>query len=252
MLYILLPVFNEEAHIRKLIEDIEAALSGQSFKIIIVNDGSTDRTVEIVKEMDRSHVVLLSHSINLSIGAVFCTGLNYAVGEASDDDTLVLMESDLTSPAFMIKQLQEEIKTGNKDVVIASRYLNKGGYKNFPWMRTLFSLGANAMMRFFFPIEGIKDYTIFLRGYRVKVLKEVNSYFGAFNCLQTKGFVSNAELLIKCSLFTNKMGEIPFIYNYVLKKNPSKMRILGTILEYFSFVLYMQEIIKKVDLRRNN
>ena len=83
------------------------------------------------------------------------------------------------------------------------------------------------------------------------LLKKVSAFFGATNLLQSKGFVSNAELLIKCALFTNKIQEIPFLYNYAKKKNPSKLRIIGTVLEYFSFIFYMREIINKVKLRRS-
>ncbi len=246
MLYILLPVFNEEDHIQQLLDNIDAVLPDTPHKIIVVNDGSTDRTVEIVNGLRRANVVLLSHNINQSIGAVYSTGLNHALKEALDEDILVLMESDLTSPAEMINTLKDEIISNDKDLAIASRYSSLGGYKNFPLMRTVFSRGANFLMRFFFPIPGVRDYTIFLRGYRIRLLREVFNFFGPTNTLQTRGFVSNAELLVKCSLFTSRISEKPFTYNYGLKQNPSKLRALKTMLEYFVFIFYMRDVIQKV------
>jgi len=252
MLYILLPVFNEEAHIRKLLDNIDTALPGREHKIIIVDDGSTDRTVEIARESGRDHVTVLSHNINLSIGAVYSTGINHIRQEAEDGDVLVLMESDLTSPAGMIHVLADEITERGRDLVIASRYRGQGGYANFPLTRTLFSYGANYFMRFFFPIPGVRDYTIFLRAYRVGLLKKVFTFFGPANTLQTRGFVSNAELLVKCSLFTDNISEVAFTYNYGLKENPSKLRALKTMLEYFSFVFYMKEVARKFQSRKKS
>ncbi len=251
MLYILLPVFNEEAHIRQLIADIDGVLGNQPHEIVVVNDGSLDQTAQIIERLENPHVTVLSHNINLSIGAVYSTGINYITQKSADDDVMVLMESDLTSPASMIKNLAGGISENGHDIAIASRYLDKGGYESFPVLRTSLSLGANSLMRYFFPINNVRDYTIFLRGYRVGLLKKVSAFFGATNLLQSKGFVSNAELLIKCALFTNKIQEIPFLYNYAKKKNPSKLRIIGTVLEYFSFIFYMREIINKVKLRRS-
>jgi dolichol-phosphate mannosyltransferase len=245
MIYILIPVFNEEDHIQKLIEEICEALSGESFNIVIVDDGSLDQTANIVKNLDRKEVRIISHNINLSIGAVYQTGINNIIQEAEDNDILVLMEADLTCPPPMIKTIKSAIVEQNLDVVVASRFSKQGEYKNFPIMRTLYSLSCNYMMQFLFPIKHARDYTMFFRGYRVALLKKVFSYFGLYNCLQTRGFVSNTELLIKCSLFTEKIGEIPFTYDYIVKQNRSKLRVFRTIIEYFGFIFYMQDLINK-------
>ena len=249
MIYILLPVFNEDAHIQKLLEGIRQALSGESFKIVVVNDGSTDRTVEIVRELNFNEVRVISHNINLSIGAVYQTGILNIIKNAEDEDIIVIMESDLTSPPDVIKTILKATFEQKLDLVIASRYKNKGGYKNYSWMRLIYSKSANLLMRYWFPIQNVRDYTIFFRGYRVSLLKNVFSYFGHHNCLQTRGFVSNTELLVKCSLFTDQIGEIPFIYDYAAKHNASKLRVFWTIIEYFSFLFFMKGIIRKIRLR---
>ena len=251
MIYILLPVFNEEDHIKELLEEIRNALSDEIFKVIVVDDGSIDRTLDIATKLEFPEIQFISHNINLSIGAVYQTGITNIIREAEDHDIMVIMEADLTSPPHMIKTIKETLVDQNLDIVIASRYNDEGGYKNFPIIRTVCSLSANYLMRIFFPIKNVRDYTIFFRGYRIALLKKVFSYLGEHNCLQTRGFVSNAELLIKCSLFTENIGEIPFTYNYIVKKNPSKLGILRTAIEYFSFIFYMKEVIKKVRSKIN-
>ncbi|MCH8156478.1 MAG: glycosyltransferase [Nitrospinae bacterium] len=250
MVYILLPVYNEESHIKNLLENITSVMSGLSFKVIVVDDGSSDQTEPIVRNMNLDNVVILRHNINLSIGAVYSTGINYILHEANEEDVLVLMEADLTSPAEIVLTLRNELLEKDRDLVIGSRFLKTGGYKNFPVQRSVLSLGANALMRILFPIEGVSDYTIFVRAYRVTLLKKVFEFFGPYNCLQSKGFVSNVELLVKCSLFTQKISEVPFLYNYGLKKNRSKLGVLRTLLEYFSFIFYMRLIVQKVRSRK--
>jgi len=249
MIYILLPVYNEEAHIQKLVESIAGVLSGRDYKIIAVDDGSSDRTVQILQNLNKGNIQILRHNVNLSIGAVYSTGISHILDEALDSDVLVLMEADLTSPAEMIVKLEEELVQKNKDIVIGSRFLKQGGYEKFPLKRLCFSLGANTLMRWFFPLEGIGDYTIFLRAYRIALLRKAVIYFGKCNFLQTRGFVSNVELLVKCSLFTRNISEVPLRYNYGLKKNRSKMRVVSTILEYFGLIFYLREIIRKFHSR---
>ena len=75
---IVIPVFNEEAAIGDDLDTIIATMrdSGYQYEIIVVNDGSTDRTVEIVTERDE--VRLISHPDNRGVGAGRTTG----VGEA--------------------------------------------------------------------------------------------------------------------------------------------------------------------------
>ena len=75
-------------------------------------------------------------------------------------------------------------------------------------------------------------------------------HFGKFGLLQSKGFVANAELLVKASLFSDKFSEIPYIYNYKKKLGKSKLNILRTINEYFVFIFYMRRIIHKVETLR--
>ncbi|KMP12136.1 hypothetical protein UR09_01790 [Candidatus Nitromaritima sp. SCGC AAA799-A02] len=246
MIFILLPVYNEESHIKNLLENIASVLSDMSFKIIVVDDGSSDQTVPIIREMNWDRVVVLRHNINLSIGAVYSTGINHVLLEAKDEDLLILMEADLTSPAEIVRTLREELLEKDCDLVIGSRFKKTGGYRNFPLQRSVLSLGANALMRIVFPIKNVTDYTIFVRAYRINLLRKVFEFFGPCNCLQSKGFVSNVELLVKCSLFTEKISEVPFLYNYGLKKSPSKLGVLRTLFEYFSFILYMRLIVKKV------
>ena len=150
-----------------------------------------------------------------------------------------------------MKHLIDEISVKQNDIAIASRYIKGGGYVNFPFFRSLYSKQANNLLKRFFPIRKVKDYTIFYRSYRVKVLREVMNFFGAYNFIHFRGFVSNPELLIKASCFTDRISEIPFMYDYGNKEGKSKLHVISGILEYIYFVFCMRRIIGQVKVAVN-
>lgn len=247
MLYIILTIYNEERSLPVLIGDIRRFLKKGDYKIIAVDDGSYDNSLKVLNDLMDNDIVIVKHKINFSIGAVFLTGFNKALEESkNDDDVIILMESDQTSDIRLLKMLISEIRDKGRDIAIASRYIKGGGYVNFPPLRKIYSVVSNRLMRHYFPIAGIKDYTIFYRSYRVKVLRDMVSFFGPYSFIQSRGFVSNSELLIKAGFFTGKVSEIPFMYDYGNKEGKSKIRPLSTILEYIQFIVHMKRIKAKV------
>lgn len=249
MIFLVLPVYNEEKNIRSLILGLRKVMSGQEYRIIIVNDGSNDRSLDILAQLQGSDLIVEGYLVNMNIGAVFSTGIERALSESNNsDDILIIMESDLTSEFSLIKNLISEIEEKSKDIVIASRYQKGGGYRGFPIARRIFSFCANRLLRFYFPIAHVTDYTIFFRAYKIGIIKEAVRYFGSFGLIQSKGFVANAELLIKLSFFSRAISEVPFLYNYRLKGGASKIRIFRTINEYFVAILYLKNIFNKMKI----
>ncbi|MCR4337864.1 MAG: glycosyltransferase [Candidatus Omnitrophica bacterium] len=247
MIYFVLPVFNEEKNIRNLILTLRQKMEGKSYKIIAVNDGSTDGSLKILNELKDPNLIIETYFINMNVGAVFSQGIRRVLLEAKDDDVMIIMESDQTSEIGFVGPLVAAIEEKGNDIMIASRYHQGGEYVKFPFLRKIFSYSANYLMKFFFPIDHISDYTIFFRAYRVGVLRKMVSYFGQFGLIQSKGFVANAELLIKAAFFTQRIVEIPFVYDYSLKKGKSKINILRTINEYFVLISYLRRIFKKIE-----
>jgi dolichol-phosphate mannosyltransferase len=246
MIYIVLPVYNEENNISRVIGDIRNTLKKEKYQIVAVNDGSYDKSLEILGKLKKSDLHIESYQTNMNVGAVFSTGIAYVLNHAKSEDLMVIMESDGTSACDVLIKLITQIRNDKSDVVIASRYQKGGSYRNFPILRRVFSFFASHLMRYYFPINNVFDYTIFFRIYRVSIIKLALSHFGMYGLIQSLGFVANAELLIKLSFFTDKISEIPFIYDYGKKKGASKIGIIRTINEYFTVVTYLQLIRKKI------
>jgi glycosyltransferase involved in cell wall biosynthesis len=123
---VVIPVYNEEAAIGDDLDLIRRTMdgTGQAYEIIVVNDGSTDRTVEIVSS--KPGVRLLHHEQNRGTGAARTTGIRAAKG-----DIIVMTDGDGTYPNQDMPRLLEHMK--QCDMVIGARTKEEGTLK---WLRT--------------------------------------------------------------------------------------------------------------------
>jgi hypothetical protein len=119
---IIIPVYNEAESIGPLIRDLKR--EGQS-EILVVNDGSTDATEEIVR---RSGVSCVSLPINLGIGGAVQTGFRYA--RENHYDMVLQVDGDGQHDPRCLKDLIRPQLDGQADVVIGSRFVNKTGFKS--------------------------------------------------------------------------------------------------------------------------
>lgn len=237
MIRILIPAYNEAENVSSCLNDISTILSQEkeNFRLYVVNDGSIDKTPEILEKLkNRLPLVILNHPKNKGVSEAFRTGFRKLAKISKDSDFIILMEADGTSNPNLLKQIISKLR-GDFDVVISSRYVAGGSYKNFPLRRHILSIAANTILKIFFPIPNVKDYTIFYRGYRAATIKKLIKKYGK-GFIKTKNYVANAEILIKISSFTKKIIEIPFVYNYGRKKNASAMKILSNTRAYLKFI----------------
>ncbi len=117
----IIPAFNEEDSICDVIEEIKISLPFSD--ILVVNDGSNDRTSEIAQE---SEVMVINHPYNLGYGAALQTGFRFA--KMRGYNMLITMDADgqhvPSNATNLINTMQEQ----RADVVIGSRFIN-GGYR---------------------------------------------------------------------------------------------------------------------------
>ena len=126
---IVLPVYNEEENIRATVEEIRE--NGISWDIITVDDGSTDRSREL---LDSLPVTVIAHPVNLGYGAAVQTGIRHAVAEGYE--TVVLMDSDGQHIPSEIPNLLAALDKG-ADIVIGSRLLGESPGYRIPFLRRI-------------------------------------------------------------------------------------------------------------------
>lgn len=233
-LYIVSLAYNEAGGIETFLMDIDKTMRslGAPYHFVVVNDGSVDGTRQKAESLAaKMPITLLNHERNLGVGKAFDTGLRHVSKVGKEADIVITMESDRTNDPACIPAMVQNIRDGF-DVVCASRYQPGGRYVGFPWMRHLYSLAANWSMRLFFPIRGVRDYTIFYRAYRVGVIAAAIRQHGD-RFIEGRGFTSNAEILYKVAATQPiRCSEVPVIYRYDLKRGKSKMKVVKNIKEY--------------------
>ncbi len=119
---IIIPAFNEEANITGVIRAVKT--HQPNAHIAVVNDGSWDRTGELAELHD---VTVLSHLLNMGIGATMQTGFKYAA--ACGFDIAVQVDGDGQHPASQIQDLIDVLQKTDADMVVGSRFVSKSGYR---------------------------------------------------------------------------------------------------------------------------
>ena len=170
---IIVPCYNEEEVIRKFLEVISDKLKGRTWEIIFVDDGSKDKTLEIIKELAKTNenIKYLSFSRNFGKEAAIYAGLEHSTG-----DYVILMDADLQDPPELINEMLEEVNKGY-DIVATRRVTRKGE----PILRTI---GARTFYKFINKIskvevvDGARDFRLMRREVvdAVLELKEYNRF----------------------------------------------------------------------------
>lgn len=197
---VLLPMYNEEKSAEPMIKLVTKRLKRDKIphEILVVNDGSTDKTEEVLKKLRRKtrQVRIINHKTNIGLGGALETGF-----KNTKTDLIVTMDADLTQDPMHIAEMLEEIENGY-DMIIASRYVKGGGMSGVPPHRVIVSRLANIVFAVLFGIP-VKDMTSGFRCYKISMLRGVT--------VKDKGFASQLEILVKYSKKDPKIKEIPFI-----------------------------------------
>lgn len=113
---VVIPVFNEEHTISKTLKDVSKYVD----KIIVVDDGSTDNTSNIIKG---KKVILIKHLVNLGQGAALQTGFEYV--KQIDSDIIVTFDADGQHKASEIPKMIQPILEEKTDITLGSRFLGR-------------------------------------------------------------------------------------------------------------------------------
>jgi dolichol-phosphate mannosyltransferase len=230
MLIVLLPAYNEEASLPRLIPKLRNVLNaqGEDYKVVVCDDGSRDGTREILSNMTREHPLeVITHKLNRGLGETSRDLFERAAELAQSGDVIVRLDCDDTHEPEFLPRLVAKIREGN-DVVIASRFAPGGGQMGVSAYRAFISRCANLFMKVFFPIEGLKEYSCGFRAYRAEIIQAAVACYGNdFIQLKGLGFTCTLEKLVKLKLLGARFAEVPFMLRYDQKVSDSKM--IGSI-----------------------
>ena len=230
---IIVPAYNEEKNIYRTIEEISSA--NLPLSIVVINDGSTDRTKE---EALRTKAHVISLPFNLGIGGAVQTGFKYAY--ENDFDIAVQIDADGQHDVSFLKVLLEPVLSGDLDMSIGSRFIPPYiGYKS--------SFVRRIGIQFF-------AYLIsFMTQYRVT---DPTSGFRAFNWKMIKVFAKyypsdfpEPEAIVVAGRYGAKVAEVPVQMRKRLAGS-SSIRYLKTL--YYMIKVTVAILLDKVKHKPKN
>lgn len=165
---VIVPAYNEESCIGDVIRDLK--INFPEGDILVVNDGSRDRTSEVAKKLA---VLVIDLPYNLGIGGAMQTGFVYALSE--DYDAAVQFDGDGQHRADQIRHILDPHVKGDADLVVGSRFLSCGGFTSSLQRRLgakILSFVVSALIR-----KRITDTTSGFRIYGKKAIEFFSSLY---------------------------------------------------------------------------
>ncbi|WP_029035377.1 glycosyltransferase family 2 protein [Salinimicrobium terrae] len=206
-LIIYLPALNEEKDIIEVIKSLPKKISGVAeVEILVIDDGSTDRTRELCL---KEKVSVVSHVVNRGVGLAFQTAVNYAL--EAEADILVSIDADGQFDANQIKDLVLPILERKADFCTGNRFKH-GKPENMPYIKFWGNSQISRLVSF---ISGVRIYdaSCGFRAYSRESLYSLNVQ-GSFTYthetileLLQKGFHIN-QVAIKVKYYQNRVSRI--------------------------------------------
>lgn len=196
---IIIPVFNEE---RTVLEVLQKVLKLPLNKeVIVIDDGSTDRTSLLLREIERSwgytNLKILFHDRNKGKGSAIKTALEIASG-----DVICVQDADLEYEPSQLIELLKYFEDSSIEVVYGSRFLKNNPviYRTFYWGNKLLTFMINLL----YGAKYTDAYTCY-KLIRRDVMKNLN--------LESNGFEIEAEISVKLAKSKKKVIEVPISYS---------------------------------------
>jgi len=194
----IIPVYNEEEHIFDVVKETKKHVD----KVIVVDDGSRDKTFLKAKEAESDYV--LNHIINMKKGISLKTGFEAALKLKPRPKYIVCLDGDGQHNPSDIPRLLHKIKSENLDIVIGSRQI--GG--KMPFLFKFGNLGLNQIFSFLFKLK-IDDTQSGFRIVKSEVYRKIRWF--------STGYGVETEMLAKAGKHKLRCAEIPIKTVYLNK-----------------------------------
>ncbi len=205
---VVIPTYNEAENIGRVLDSLESISSFVNFDIhvLVVDDGSTDGTVEIVDDFGKrfGNVSVLRRPGKLGLGSAYVDGFRWCLKNLGDFVAAVEMDADGSHDPGQLPSLVDPILEGRAHVVVGSRYIRGGGWRGGSVWRKLISRGANLLVRHTVGLR-VKDATSGYRAISRKVLEEAFAEDRQYE----SGYTFQVETLYRYYLLGYKILEVP-------------------------------------------
>jgi len=202
MLSVIVPAYNEERAIGRTLEALSSYLSESfpDFEIVVVSDGSRDRTFEIAQGFESERIKVFEYRPNRGKG----NALRYGFGKTRGDQ-IVFYDTGLDFPVFQVGEFLGILEEERADLVIGSKR-HKESVVGYPFTRRIVSFGAQVLVKALFNLS-VTDTQVGLKAFRRPVLEKVVPR------ILVKRYAFDVELLALAQHYGFKIIEAPVKLN---------------------------------------
>lgn len=186
--YVIIPAYNEETRVQPVID----AIAQKGFKMVIVNDGSTDNTLEVLKESQRKYpknIFIYNHIINRGVGMAMQTGFEAVL--KYNPRFIVNIDADGQHSVDDLEKVIEPLVSGRAQAVIGVRPL-----KDMPRSRNIANSIMNLLTRIFYDVD-VSDSQTGFRALTIEALNQIT--------INAQGYLISSEFIREIN-----DNEIPF------------------------------------------
>lgn len=223
-LSLVISVYNEEDNIQPLLEQIYGALDGIDYEVILTDDGSTDGTVNAIKNYGNDKVKLIVFNRNYGQTTAMAAGINNASGKY-----IVTLDGDLQNDPKDIPVMLEMLEGGNWDVVAGRRAQRKDSW----FIRKLPSKIANAIIRKTTGVY-INDYGCSLKIFKADIARDLGLYG------ELHRFIPVLAILQGAKITEMDVSHHPRIYGKTKYGLGRTFRVMSDLLLMIFFQKYLQ------------
>ncbi len=220
---ILVPVYNEEKTLPIVLSKLEELKIDK--EIIVIDDGSTDRTKEILENVSKNNrdIKIIHHQKNQGKGKAIQTGLEYSTG-----DVVVIQDADIEYDPLQILTLLKGFEDTSVDAIYGSRFLKKNPniYKRYLIGNKFLTL----MINLIYGSNYTDSYTCY------KLIKR--DIFEKLK-LESSRFEIEAEISIKLKKIGAKVIEIPIDYSPRRIEEGKKIGFKDALKGFFTIIRYV-------------
>ncbi|MBI5803999.1 glycosyltransferase [Candidatus Pacearchaeota archaeon] len=196
---VIMPFYNDEDIAGRVVDEVNRfIIENPRFEFILVNDGSKDNTLNILKEktkkLKNKNLYLLSYEKNMGKGHAIRTGVNFA-----KTDYICFLDSDLAYSLDHLFILENALK--KDDVVMGCRGLGENNFEKTKLIRVLFGKAFNLFSRIILNLNFV-DMQAGIKGFRKKIAKQL------FGAQKINGFAFDVEIIFLAKKKKARIKEI--------------------------------------------
>jgi dolichol-phosphate mannosyltransferase len=229
-LCIIIPVYNESAHVQSSLTQILSYSGKLAIPCVVaaIDDGSRDATASIIRGLaavNPDALKLISHEKNAGYGAALRTGIAFAIDNSFD--YCLFMDSDMTNHPKYLAAFCEKILQGF-EYIKANRYAKDSSVLGVPWTRKAVSLFGNGLARLLYGLP-LHDLTNGFRAVKTDLFRSMK--------LREQGFAIIMEELYWAKKLTRSFAEAPYVLTARTGKQ-GKTRFRYDLATYSAYLKY--------------